>query len=115
MSVELLPYGGDECGDDIVERLRADAAAEFLPLLNAAADEIEYLRRIYDDLSREARYDSADMGDAWEAGARWVAERVEIVDGELFVPEDMPGVEGWDYAEAFGSWIEGYDSQTGEP
>lgn len=59
----------------------------------------------------EPRYTSVDMWEAWADGARWITDRAEIVDGELHIPPDTPGVEGWDYAEAFGSWIEDYDTE----
>jgi hypothetical protein len=58
-------------------------------------------------------YDSADMYAAWQSGFNWCAEGVEIDYGELFIPHDQPGVEGYDHAESFGFWIEEYDSEHG--
>ena len=63
------------------------------------------------DPAAEERYDSADMFSAWEAGARWVCDRVEIVDGELDIPEDNPGGEGLDRREACGSWLNDLDME----
>lgn len=59
----------------------------------------------------EPRYTSVDMYEAWEAGFCWCAQGVDLEDGELFIPEDEPGVEGRDHAEMFGSWIEDYDTE----
>lgn len=60
-------------------------------------------------------WDDADMCEAWAAGARWVADRVEIDDGELYVPEDDAGVEGRDWAEAAGSWLADYEMDLDTP
>lgn len=63
----------------------------------------------------ERRWCDVDMFEAWSAGARWVAERVELDDGELYIPEDAAGVEGRDWAEAFGDWLtNSYEPEQGE-
>lgn len=66
------------------------------------------------------RYTSLDMFEAWRAGAQWMADRVEIEDGELFVPLDEPCVEGRDWHEECGSWLNDFDAECqaaagGEP
>lgn len=58
----------------------------------------------------------ADMFEAWKAGFRWCADRVEVFwDGdeldELFIPNDKPGVLGFDHAEACGDWLNDYEAE----
>jgi hypothetical protein len=54
-------------------------------------------------------WDDADMFEAWSAGYRFCAERAAIVDGELWLPNDRPSVEGLDHREACGFWLGEYE------
>lgn len=61
-----------------------------------------------------AGYTAPDMFEAFFAGIRWLADRVEVVDGEIDMPsEDQPGVVGMDHGEACGDWLNDYDADTG--
>lgn len=61
-----------------------------------------------------AGYTAPDMFEAFSAGIRWLADRVEIVDGEIDMPsDDQPGTVGMDHREACGDWLNDYDADTG--
>lgn len=63
---------------------------------------------------RTPKWTDYDMHQAWEAGAQWACDRAEIEDGELFVPTDEPGVEGRDWADECGHWLNDYELETEE-
>lgn len=60
-------------------------------------------------------WSDADMWEAWAAGFKWCADRAEIVEGELWLPHDRPGIEGFDHREACGDWMSDYEIEAGDP
>lgn len=66
---------------------------------------------VVEEAIRGRKWSDPDMYEAWAAGAQWAIDGVEIEDGELYVPLDDAGVEGRDWAEAFGSWISDYETE----
>lgn len=83
--------------------LLVNAARVSPPLREAVAKVESWLR--------QHQWSDYDMHQAWEAGAQWACDRAEVEDGELFVPTDDPGVEGRDWANECGHWLNDYQEE----
>jgi hypothetical protein len=79
-------------------------AARPSPLLRQALASVE-------QWIAEHKWSDRDMHQAWEAGAQWACDRAEIEDGELFVPTDDPGIEGRDWADECGHWLNDFEEE----
>lgn len=91
------------CRPDL-NRRTMNEASRVSPLLRSAVATVE--RWV-----RDHNWSDYDMHQAWEAGAQWACDRAEIEDGELFVPTDEAGVEGRDWADECGHWLNDYQEE----